>query len=383
MVLYGEVDSAWFERMEELEEEESWDELKTFAAFVLAHDKLTDKEQAWTMYYAGRVYLEEDKGALCLAYARRAALELPAEVRPQLLLALAEFNFGSSMRAEDVLISLMNKYPDSLDLILTLGRANERNAHWSAARSWYSKAAGLEPEDSRIQIKVALMLWMEGYPEAALGELDKILEKDSSDVEALNDQGIINLALGRFKLAGTAFDKAVSIDPAYADARLNRANLYASKGEFDKALADLEAGLAANPSNVKLLLTQGQIYCAQGKYFDAYSSFETAHVFERRNPHVLNELAWFLGTCPDVNLRNGKRAVTLAEQAILYSKVPDPGAYDTLAAAYAASGRYAEAVLAEETALYMAAKAGIGEGSLQSWQARKSLYEQGESYFER
>jgi hypothetical protein len=106
-------------------------------------------------------------------------------------------------------------------------------------------------------------------------------------------------------------------------------------------------------------------------------------VFERRNPHVLNELAWFLGTCPDVNLRNGKRAVTLAEQAILYSKVPDPGAYDTLAAAYAASGRYAEAVLAEETALYMAAKAGIGEGSLQSWQARKSLYEQGESYFER
>ena len=381
-VLHGEVSPGWYEQMAELEKAENWNGLKDLAAFVLAHDRLSDKERAWGMYYAGRVCLEEKKGSLCLSYARQAALGLPQELRPQLLLALAEYGFGNSMRGEHIFVSLLKENPESPDLLLALARANERNLHWSEARVWYGKALQGNPEDRRVRSKLALMLWMEGNAEGALAELDKVLEKNPDDAEALNDQGLINLALGRFKAAGAAFDKAISINPAYADARLNRANLYASQGKPGKAIDDLEAGLSAAPSDVKLLIARGQVLNSQGKHFEAYSSFETAHVLERSNPHVLNELAWFLATCSAPALRNGERAVTLAEQGILYSKVPDPGAYDTLAAAYAANGRYDDAVLAENSAIYMAEKAGIGSAVLKEWQARKSIYERKESYYE-
>lgn len=382
-VLHGEVSPEWFEQMAELEKTENWKELKDLAAFVLAHDKLSDKERAWAMYYAGRVYLEEEKGSLCLSYAREAALGLPRELRPQLLLALAEYGFGNSMRGEHIFVSLLKENPESLDLLLTLARANERNSHWSEARSWYEKALQASPEDQRIRSKLALMFWMEGNAGSALAELDKVLEKKPDDAEALNDQGLINIALGRFKEARASFDRAISANPAYADARLNRANLYAVQGKPGKALDDLEAGLSSAPSNVKLLIARGQVLRSQGKYFEAYSSFETAHVLERRNPYVLNELAWFLATCGEPALRNGERAVTLAEQSVLYSKVPEPGAYDTLAAAYAANGRYDDAVLAENSAIYMAEKAGIGNEILKEWRDRKSIYERKESYSER
>lgn len=66
-------------------------------------------------------------------------------------------------------------------------------------------------------------------------------------------------------------------------------------------------------------------------------------------------LAWLLATCSEGAVRDGARAVTLAEEVV--GSAPNDAAYlDTLAAAYAEAGRFHDAVNTERQALALLKK---------------------------
>ena len=73
---------------------------------------------------------------------------------------------------------------------------------------------------------------------------------------------------------------------------------------------------------------------------------------------MINALAWIYATCPEPAVRNGAEAVRLAEHACQLSERRSVEFLDTLAAAYAETGRFPDAIkTAEETrALAEAAK---------------------------
>lgn len=64
-----------------------------------------------------------------------------------------------------------------------------------------------------------------------------------------------------------------------------------------------------------------------------------------------NCLAWLLATCPNDKIRDGKRAVDIAEQVVARS--PSAANVDTLAAAYAEVGRFDRAIATQQEALRM------------------------------
>jgi tetratricopeptide (TPR) repeat protein len=66
-------------------------------------------------------------------------------------------------------------------------------------------------------------------------------------------------------------------------------------------------------------------------------------------------LAWVLATCPTGSVRNGAEAVALALQADQLSGGKDPVVLQTLAAAYAESGRFADAIVSARQALELSA----------------------------
>lgn len=72
------------------------------------------------------------------------------------------------------------------------------------------------------------------------------------------------------------------------------------------------------------------------------------------SPESLNNLACLLATAPDPKLRNGPEAVHLAEKACELTGSSHPIMLSTLAAAYAQSGRFADAVAAAEKACRLA-----------------------------
>jgi membrane associated rhomboid family serine protease len=62
-----------------------------------------------------------------------------------------------------------------------------------------------------------------------------------------------------------------------------------------------------------------------------------------QNAETLNSLAWLLATCPDAAIRNGTRAVELAQRACKLDDWKNPALLDTLAAAYAEAGDFPQA----------------------------------------
>jgi hypothetical protein len=68
---------------------------------------------------------------------------------------------------------------------------------------------------------------------------------------------------------------------------------------------------------------------------------------------TLNNLALIYATCTDAQFRNGFRAIQLAKQADALSEGKNPSIIRTLAAAYAETSRFNEAVAEAERALQL------------------------------
>lgn len=74
-----------------------------------------------------------------------------------------------------------------------------------------------------------------------------------------------------------------------------------------------------------------------------------ARAAEQEDPLAQNDYAWMLATHPESGLRDGELAVTLARRAV--EAEPTAAYLDTLAAAYAEIGRFAEAITVQQEAL--------------------------------
>jgi len=68
----------------------------------------------------------------------------------------------------------------------------------------------------------------------------------------------------------------------------------------------------------------------------------------------MSNLAWVFATSPDESVRNGPKAVQLAEQAVRISGGRIPILFRTLGAAYAESGRFSEAIQAAQQGIELA-----------------------------
>ncbi len=136
-----------------------------------------------------------------------------------------------------------------------------------------------------------------------------------------------NLGLVLFKAAQTEeaiwhFQQAVELRPSSAHAHNNLANALRLMGRAREAAAHYEASLKSEP----------------------------------HNPGTCNNLAMLLATSPDASLRNGPRAVELAQHANQLTGGRNPIILGTLASAYAEAGRFAEAAATARTALGLASR---------------------------
>jgi Flp pilus assembly protein TadD len=128
--------------------------------------------------------------------------------------------------------------------------------------------------------------------------------------------------------AAAAYEAVLQLDPHEAMAHLGLANVLPHLGRNAEAVGKLEAALKDDPSS----------------------------------PELLNNLAWALATSADSRLRDGPRAVQLAEKACALTYHQQTIMIGTLAAAYAEAGRFDEAVAAAQAAC--ASASAKGETSL-------------------
>jgi tetratricopeptide (TPR) repeat protein len=114
---------------------------------------------------------------------------------------------------------------------------------------------------------------------------------------------------------------------------------------------------------------------------EAITHFEKALALNRRTIQTVYTLAWILATHPDASIRDGARAVQLAQEACERTNYRDPILLDTLAAAYAETGRFQDAIQIERTAAQIARQQ-KQEKQLSQIMSRLQLYQSGQPYRE-
>ncbi len=96
---------------------------------------------------------------------------------------------------------------------------------------------------------------------------------------------------------------------------------------------------------------RGDAYLSVGQQADAIRDYEAALAIQPDETGLLNNLAWVLATSPTDELRDGKRALELAQRACQLTDHKLPHMLSTLAACYAELGDFAGAIEYSEKAV--------------------------------
>jgi tetratricopeptide (TPR) repeat protein len=123
------------------------------------------------------------------------------------------------------------------------------------------------------------------------------------------------------------------------------------EGNYGKAIVDLTEAIRRGPNipyNYKL---RGNAYRRNGEYSRALADYNEAVRLGASNYWNTYCLARLLATCPDDKIRDGHKAVELAAKICETYKWGNPHLIDTLAAAQAEVGNFAEAVRLETKVL--------------------------------
>ncbi|MFL6528466.1 MAG: hypothetical protein ACJ8IQ_10235 [Chthoniobacterales bacterium] len=131
------------------------------------------------------------------------------------------------------------------------------------------------------------------------------------------------------------------ISQLYAMRALNFEFLGATRAAFD----DCDKALQLNPDSEWAPWVRSRCFKRLRQFGREAQELDKAARANARTAYVyLNDEAWILATCSDAAVRNGRRAVELATRACELKRWKDWHVIDTLAAAYAESGDFAQAI---------------------------------------
>lgn len=292
--------------------------------------------------------------------------------------------------------------------LMELGQTAEAVTH-------YREALRLNPNNMLAQYNLGLVLATQGETGEAMTQYRKVLSSNPSNFEANFRLGIALARTGNLQEAITHFRRTVEIKPESFDAQFNLATTLAQTGKLPESIEHYEQAVKINPDGVWAHFNLAMALQQTGKLPEAIRHFEACVRIKPSWPNIhynlglalaqtgklpeaighytetvrlspdfllaLDNLAWIRATDSDPQLRNGTEAVRLAEHACQLSGRKQCGLLDTLAAAYAEVGKFAEAVTTAEEAIALA-KAATQQEPVIEIQTRLNLYRAGKTYRE-
>jgi Flp pilus assembly protein TadD len=193
-------------------------------------------------------------------------------------------------------------------------------------------------------------------------------------------------AQGKVNEALEMVNRIIANNPDNWRAHFLRAAVLVLAERRDDALREMDNSIRlAQHSNVspallsELYQSKGRSCIDYGRYRDAKRALEAAVHLQPDDPAALNDLAWMFATAQSKQVRNGRRAVSLATKACRLNGWTNAFAIDTLAAAYAESGRFDQAVRYQQLAIQNL-RPEDRNAQLAGMQNRLQLYESGEPY---
>lgn len=242
-----------------------------------------------------------------------------------------------------------------------------QTSYWRNSETLWSHALAVTSDNDVAHNNLGYLCVERGELDNAISHFESAARIRSGKRDAHYDVGSafvqMNLAdalarKGQSDEAMVHYEEAIRLQPYYADAYYNRGNVLFAKGRTDEAIADWEKALEIQPNDADAHTGLGNALLRKGSLQEAIAHYEKALALAPEDPHSRNNVAWVLATASDASIRDGTRAVGFAEEAVQLSGGREPRFLRTLAAAYAESGRFSEAVAVAKQAAVIATMQG-------------------------
>jgi Tfp pilus assembly protein PilF len=203
---------------------------------------------------------------------------------------------------------------------LNLGAALQDQKQLSQALVQYQEVLRLDPARHEAYNNIGRILSDQGKPQDALDYCRASARLNPKSPFSHNNLGLVLMELGRFDEAMGQFSAAAQLDASYAPPRFQMGRLLLKQGRDAEAMPHFHEALRIEPDNLQMLIYVARVLAAD------------------ENPQI----------------RNGAEALVLANRASQLAGQAHPVALDTLAMAYAETGRFGEAVQTEQKAVNLA-----------------------------
>jgi Tfp pilus assembly protein PilF len=249
------------------------------------------------------------------------------------------------------------KCPNNPQAHNNLGIALADQGRTGEAIAQYQTAIAIKPDYAEAYNNLGNSLLQNGRVNEAVIQFQNAIKTEPNNADIHNNFGKALLQNGRVDEAVIQFQNALAIQPNHAKAENNLGSALIQKRRPDEAAVHWQKALAIEPDFAGADYNLGHYFLQKGQVDEAIIHLQKALAIQSDFVEAQNDLgrtAWIMATSPDSSVRNGIKAVEIAQQIDRLSGGKNPLMAGTLAAAYAEAGKFPEAIAAGQRALQLA-----------------------------
>ena len=255
---------------------------------------------------------------------------------------------------------------------------NRAQLYGDGERLWRDSLAA-NPSAWIAHVNLGHVLLDAGKPQEAAVQFEQTLSMEPNLYTVQTDLGVAFWRMGKPQEAIRHYEQSVQLNPDYADAHYNWGAALRRTGKPQQAIEQFQQALRTAPDDPETHNELALALSEEGKLNEAVGHWEQAIQLGPEYAEAKNRLAWLLATIAPTEGGDPLRAVSLAEGACQLTENRVPTYLDTLAVAYAAAGRFKDAIATAGKAIEVARAAGQQQ-EVSQLEIRLQLYRSGRPY---
>ncbi len=260
-----------------------------------------------------------------------------------------------------------------------LGNAFFQKERVDEAVANYQQALEINPKFALARYNLGVAFLQNGRLSEAVRHFQGALQIEPDFAKAHYNLGVTFVHLGRVSEAIAHYNEALEINPNYSEAEYNLGIALLQIGRLNEAVSHYKKALQINSHYVEAHNNLGTALVQLGRVNEALAHFQRAMEINPLNVEAQNNMALVLATFPERRVRNGTKAVQLAERADHLTGNANASISATLAAAYAEAGQFSNAITTAERALQLATDQG-NTALAEAIREQIRLYQSGSPY---
>ena len=255
----------------------------------------------------------------------------------------------------------------------------QRNRDYNSALAIWLDTVEKRPNNSRAHNNLGLALTNAGRLDDALRQFEEASRIKPDYAEAHNNLGGTLLQMGKAQQAIGEYQQALRIAPDFAGGHFNLGLALGKAGKVREAIGHYEQAVRIQPDYAEAHFNLAIALEQTGNFAEAIKHYEQVLRIKPDSIEAQNNLAWLLATLAPEDGGNPVRGLELAKRVCELTDNRAAPYLDTLAAAYAATGQFSNAVATAEKAIDLARSSGHSQ-VVREIEPRLGLYRNGHGY---